>query len=298
MMAAPYSYYPGCSLRSTAGEFDASFRAVAARLGLELVELSDWSCCGATSAHATSEFLAVALPLRNLVLAEAEGRDLLLPCAACYSSFRQAHFLVTSGDAEGHEANREVAAAMGRPYEGKIKVLHPLEPLSGAASLRAVTAATKNPLAGLKLAPYYGCLLQRPPRAAAFEDPEHPTSMDRVMTAAGAAVTRWSHKVECCGASLTLTRPEHVTELVGQLVAGARHAGADAIVTACPMCLANLDTRQTVGGAGAGGARDAAMPVFYFTELLGLAFGLPGVRSWLGRHITDPIPVLHGYGLL
>ncbi len=312
-----YTYYPGCSLHSTASEFDESFRAVAAALGLSLHELDDWSCCGATSAHATSNFLATALPLRNLSLAERAGRDLIVPCAACYSAFRQAHHEVATDQAEGRRINDEVQAATGRRYEGKLRVLHPLEPLSAPEGLKAVAAgvAGKKPLTGLKVATYYGCLLQRPPGAVAFEDPEQPKSMDRIMEAAGATVVRWSYKTECCGASLTLTRPEYVVQLTGTITGAARRAGAQAIVTACPMCQANLDTRQPQGigaaataagnggvtgvtGAAGGGSAEAPVPIFYFTELLGLALGTRGVRSWLKRHITDPVPVLAAHGLL
>lgn len=289
-LAGAYTYYPGCSLHSTASEFDESFRAVAAALGLTLHELDDWSCCGATSAHATSNFLATALPLRNLSLAEGAGRDLIVPCAACYSAFRQAHHEVVADGAEGRRLNAEVEAATGRRYEGKLRVLHPLEPLSQPEGVKAISAGAKRPLEGLKLATYYGCLLQRPPGAVAFEDPEQPKSMDRIMAAAGATVVRWSFKTECCGASLTLTRPEYVVQLIGTLTGAARHAGAEAIVTACPMCQANLDTRQPQG--------PDPVPIFYFTELLGLALGAPGVRSWLKRHITDPVSVLAAHGLL
>ncbi len=278
-----YAYYPGCSLHSTAEEYDISTRAVMKALGVELLELEDWSCCGATPAHSSDKFLGVALPMRNLFIAEETGLDVLAPCAACYNSLRHAQAAAEEG--EGQEARRALEQILGREYRGDVQVLHPLELLGGDEMLEAVRQKVTRPLRGLKVATYYGCLLGRPAREVAFEDPERPVSMDRLMEAAGAEVVRWSYKTDCCGGSLAVARPDLVVELVAGIVRAALAAGAEAIVTACPLCQSNLDTRQ----AGAG---ERPVPVLYVTEALAWAMELPEASGLGRRHLVDPAPAL------
>ncbi|MHB8926637.1 MAG: CoB--CoM heterodisulfide reductase iron-sulfur subunit B family protein [Bacillota bacterium] len=278
------TFYPGCSLHSTAVEYDESTRAVFETLGYTLEELADWNCCGASSAHATDHYLSLALPVRNLVLAEKEGvGEVATACAACYNALRKADHAVRTGAPEAVEANESMVEVMGRKYGGGVKVVSTLELLSRPETLAAVRQKAVQPLRGLKVAPYYGCLLTRPAEAVAFEDPEQPTSLDRVLEAAGAEVVRWSWKTECCGASLALSRPELLKELARRIIVAAREAGAQAIATACPMCHANLDYRQSEIPE----LKDNPVPVYFVTELLGLAFGLKKAPAWVGRHLTE-----------
>lgn len=279
------TYYPGCSLHSTAAEYNASTRAVFTALGIELVELADWNCCGATPAHATNHYLGLALPLRNLVLAERAGNDLVAPCAACYNVMKYTDHEARRHSADADKVNTDLKTIMGAEYGGKINVRHPLEILSAKEMLAAIRAKVVRPLAGLKLVAYYGCLLSRPRKIVAFDDADHPESMDKIVAALGAEARRWSYKTDCCGGALSMAQTDAVATLVAKLVSEAERAGAQAIVTACPLCAVNLDTRQSKV------ARE--LPILYFTELMGLAFGLPA-RDWLGKHIVDPSPVLGG----
>jgi len=278
------TYYPGCSLHSTAAEYHDSIGAVCATLGVELTELDDWNCCGASCAHATDHYLAAALPLRNLILAERAGNDIMAPCAACYNTLRAAARAVRDRDGRTASINAGLAEIVGASYAASIAVRHPLEIFSGREMLARIRDKTVRPLEGLRLAPYYGCLLTRPKNVVAFDDPEQPTAMDRLLAALGADVRRWSYKTDCCGGALAISQTDAVAALVAKLAAEAGRAGAQAIVTACPLCQINLDTRQ--------GRAVRPLPVFYFTELMGIAFGAAGPDKWLRRHIIDPAPVI------
>ncbi|MGI9860224.1 CoB--CoM heterodisulfide reductase iron-sulfur subunit B family protein [Moorella naiadis] len=283
------SYYPGCSLHSTAAEFSASTEALFQALGVELRELEDWCCCGATSGHSLSGYLSHALPLHNLILAETAGDDLLVPCAACYNSLKTAQTFMATGGEEAVGLNRQVAAALGREYQGQIRVRHVIDVLADPRVEQLIKEHLQKDLAALPLASYYGCLLTRPPKVASFEaNPEQPRLMDQLLTLAGGRPVTWSHKNECCGASLAIPQPQIVEQLVGKIVAAARRAGAQAIVTACPLCQTNLDSRQPGGSE--------ALPVFFITEILGLAVGLDAT-PWLKKHLVDPRPLLQQQGL-
>jgi heterodisulfide reductase subunit B len=278
------SYYPGCSLEGTAREYGESTEAVCKALGIELEELEDWNCCGATSAHSTNDFLSLALPARNLSLAEGIGLDLVVPCAACYQRLKVA---------EKKLADNPLPEF---PYQGRVKVKHLVDFCAQDEVLRQVKEGVKKPLAGLKVACYYGCLVVRPPKitdAANYEDPQ---SMDELMKAVGAESVKWSYKTDCCGGSLVLGRPDVVRKLIGKLFDMAEEAGAECLVTCCPMCQSNLDTGER--GLARETGRDYRMPVFYFTALLGLALGLPGVEGWLKRHLVSPRELLSAKGLL
>jgi len=278
------TYYPGCSLHSTAYEYHASTCAVFQALGVELEELADWNCCGATSAHATNHYLSLALPLRNLILAERAGHDIVVPCAACYNALKTADHQIRQHDASAAQVNASLRESLGAAYAAAVNVRHPLEILSRQDMLRAIRAKAVRPLTGLKVVAYYGCLLSRPKDSVAFDNPDHPQSMDKILAALGAEVRRWSYKTDCCGAGLTLPQAAVVEALAGKLAAAAARAGAQAIVAACSMCMMNLDTRQEKA--------PRQIPVFYFTELMGASFNLPEVKSWLARHIIDPAHLL------
>ncbi|MDR3592106.1 MAG: CoB--CoM heterodisulfide reductase iron-sulfur subunit B family protein [Negativicutes bacterium] len=284
-------YYPGCSLLSTAAEYDLSLRAVFAALGQELTEIPDWNCCGATAGHSTSESLADALVLRNLAQAEKAGfQEVVVPCAECYNLFKVTDYKMKNINKSTTETNTQILNITGNAYHGGLEVVHPLQLLSQPHWLSLIEKAVVKPLTGMKVATYYGCLLTRPPQVA-FDDVNYPLSMDTILTAAGAEVRKWSYKTDCCGASLALPRTETVEKFVGHLTAMARRAGAEALAVACPLCQANLDTRQKEN-------RGAAMPIFYFSELMGLSFGQPAARQWLKKHIVDPLPLVTRLELL
>jgi heterodisulfide reductase subunit B len=274
-----YSYYPGCSLHSTGLEYGLSTRAVFKHLGLGLTELAGWNCCGASSAHTLDHTLALALPARTLSQAQAFDRDLVIPCAACYNRLKGADLAMRT-DAE---TRSQMESMLGFQYTGTVAVRPILAVLAEDVGVQRIADETRNPLHGLKVVTYYGCLLVRPPEIAQFDDPDNPQVMAELLRAVGAEVMDWSHATDCCGGSLSLSRSDVVQSLVGKLAGRAREAGADAIVTACPLCQVNLEMRQTA---------KPKMPAFYFTELLGLAFGLPDANNWWGKHLIDPRPVL------
>ena len=278
------TYYPGCSLHGTAREYDESFRGVSQLLGVKLHELEDWTCCGSTSAHCTDEALAVALPVRNLTIADKYNREMLVPCVACYSRFIAAE-----------EEAKEHPEYLLSPYEGKVSIRYALDFFCEKPFINELEAKKTKPLSGLKIACYYGCLAVRPPKLTGVKQYENPEHMERLMEILGAEPLSWSYKTDCCGASLVMTRTDIVTALSQKIMAMAIEAGADCIVTGCTMCHSNLDTRQASLTAE-GEKRE--IPVFYFTELMGLSMGHRDVKKWLNRHITDPIKLLSNKGLL
>lgn len=269
------AYYPGCSLEATAREYDQSSRAACRALGLELEELEDWNCCGSTSAHNLNHLLASSLAARNIALAQKSGLDVAIPCAACYARLRKADHLLR----QGGEIKEELEEVVDFKYTGQVAVISLLEAVVARVGLDKVREKVTRPLKGLKVVCYYGCLMVRPPEVRGFDRVENPEMLDRLMEALGAEVRQWSYKTECCGAGLSLTRPEVVEGLVGRLAEAARAAGAGALVTACPLCQANLEMRQK---------GSPKIPSFYFTELLGIALGLPEAPGWMAKHLNDP----------
>lgn len=283
--AMRYSYYPGCTSETTAIEFGRSTEAVCEALGIELIELDDWNCCGASSAHSLDHELALALPGRNVALAQEAGLDMIIPCPACYQHCRDADIKMR----EDKAWREKMEQILSFRYEGEARSRHLLEVLSNDLDEGELREKVTKPLDGLKVASYYGCVLVRPPELTGWDDPEHPMTMDRLMALLGAEVIDWSYKVDCCGASMTLSRGDIVAELSTKIVEGAIDAGANCIVSVCGMCMINLDTRQ---------AAQKKVPIFYLTELMALAMGLPRVEKWLGRHSVDPRPLLRERGLL
>lgn len=280
------SYYPGCSLHGTAREYEESTQAVCQILGIELQELTDWNCCGASSAHSTDEALAIALPARNLAMAEELGLDLVVPCAACFQRFKVAEKHIR----EGKEP------VVDTPYQGKVPIKHLLDFLCEEEVLRVIKEKMKRSLGGLKAVCYYGCLTVRPPKVTDVVNYENPQAMDGLLTLLGAESHPWSYKTDCCGGSLMLSRTDIVIRLTGKLLQMAEEAGANCVVTACPLCQANLDTRQAEISKALG--KEFHLPVFYFTELLGLALGCEEVGEWSKRHIVDPGDLLKALNLL
>lgn len=275
-----FSYYPGCSLHSTAIEYNASVLGVFKELQTGLHELDDWNCCGASSAHIFNHELSLALPARNLAIAQEAGRDIVMPCAACYNRHKSVDHVMRKDPS--HKASLE--EIIGFQFTGEVRVRPLLDVIVNEIGLEEVKTHVTRPLKGLKAVGYYGCLLVRPPGVTQFDHPENPQHMNSLLEALGAEAKTWSHATDCCGGGLSLTKSDTTSRLVSRLADRAKEAGAEAIVTSCPLCQVNLEMRQAGGGP--------KMPVFYFTELIGLAFGLDQVRSWLKKHLIDPLPVL------
>lgn len=276
-----YAYFPGCSLESTAKEFDLSTHLVADALGIELHEIPDWNCCGATSAHNLDHELSISLPARNLGIAERMGMDVVAPCAACYNRMRSAEVELKSNEFLRDDINSQLS----KKYTGAVTVRSALEIFTLPDVLEKVGENIRKPLSGLRPACYYGCLLVRPPKVLCFDDPEAPMSMDRAMETVGAKPIDWYFKNECCGASFGLSKSEIVVKLTGDILSNAKKHGANCIVTACPLCMTNLEMRQAAASKARG--EDLTMPVFYFTELLGLAMEVPGVKKCFASHLVD-----------
>jgi heterodisulfide reductase subunit B len=287
-----YSYYPGCSLHASAKEYDESTRGLFKSLKIGLQEVPDWFCCGATPAHNVDELLSLSLCAKNLALAEEVDGDLAVACAACFSRLKTTQHKL----AENDEKRRQVETAIDGPVPTEKRVKHLLEILAQDFGLERLAEAVKKPLAGLKVATYYGCLLTRPPEVPQLDCTEAPTIMERVIAATGAEPVAWSHRLECCGANFTLSRPGVVLKLSGDILASAKAAGADCLMVACPLCHGNLDIRQKEIEAGFGTSYN--MPVFYVTQLLGLACGLSPGKLGLESMIVSPLPLLKEKGLL
>jgi len=284
-----YLFFPGCSFDSTSGDYQMSTRAVARALGLELPELEGWTCCGSTPAHQESELLSLALPAKNL--ASAAGKTLAVSCAACFNRLKTANHKVASSP----KARAAVAEVLGSDYDGSTSVKHMLDILVHDIGLAKIAKQVCRPLRGLRVAAYYGCLLVRPPEVTQFDDPENPRVLDDLLAAAGAEPIDWPHKTECCGAGYSITDAAVVRSLSREILAMARDAGAECIATACGMCQLNLDLRQ--GDIEKESGETFGLPVFYFTQLLGLAFGLKPSELGLRRMVVSPGKLLADKGL-
>jgi len=275
------AYFPGCSLKGSAREFDESLRAVAERVGLELVEIPDWNCCGASSGHAIDHLLSLALPGRILALAEKTGlEDLLVPCSACYNR------LITARQdlLEDRKLKAEVCELIEMDLQLSVRVRNVIEVLKEA--MESGNFALEAPFVH-RVACYYGCLLVRPHKVVRFDRPEEPRTMDEMMHAIGADPVDWAFKVECCGAGMTLARTELVAKLCARILDDAEGRDAEAVITACPMCHANLDMRR--GDIEKAAGRKFHIPIMYITQAIGLALGIDRGRLGLDRHI---VPVL------
>jgi len=264
-----YFYYPGCSLEGTAIEYDASTRAVMRTLGAELMEMEDWTCCGASAGDAVSYLLSMVLPARNLAMAErAEVEaDFLVPCSACYLNLQKVEDQVKRNPKLLNDIN-EVLAEEQLTYKGGLKIRHLMDVLAHDFGPEKLGEHVKLKLTGLRVAPYYGCQALRP--FVTYDDPEQPTSMEPLIEALGAQVHPWSMGPKCCGAGLMTTKGEVALNSVERILKAAQ--GADCIVTICPMCQMNLDAYQQKASKLAG--EDLTISVLYLPQLIGLAFGL------------------------
>ncbi len=278
-------YYPGCSLDGGGIELDLSLKALAATASVELREIEDWNCCGASAAHSLNHDLAVALPYRTLALAQKQGlTEVLAPCASCFSRLKGT-VVRLKRNPDLVKRMRDVTGCEYAPSTAVLNVVEFANRLLGDGLAAKLTA----PLGGLKAVPYYGCLLSRGEGIIEDEDPENPTGMEAAIRAAGCEVMPWNFATECCGGGFSMSKTEAVLGLSSAILAEARDAGAQLIVTGCPMCHSNLDMRQRTINA-AGGLHN--MPVLYLTELLCLAAGIDPKVMGLDRHFVDAMCVV------
>ncbi len=275
------SYYPGCTLHGTAREYGDSTRLVAAALGVELHEIKGWTCCGAASAHATSDNLAIGLAARNVLIADKAGKDLVVPCASCFQRLKRAALALQE---------RRHIPGIEDGYKGGFQIRYLVDFIAESIGEKELAAKVSKPLKNLSPVCFYGCLTARPPDVTGAKRHEDPQAMDKLMSIAGAAVKGWSYKTDCCGGDLFFTRPDIAMKMTCRLLDAAREAGADCIVTGCPLCQVNLDRGQEMAIKDMG--RKDSLPVFYVTELLALSFGITSVEKLLGGHAIDPRPLL------
>lgn len=285
-----YAYFPGCSLHSSAKEYEMSCKAVNTILGIELIEIPDWNCCGSIDAvYAYNPLLSIALSTRNLSLAETMKMDIVTLCSACYFTLSRANKILRE-DAGLKEKIDKVINDAGLKYSGGVKVRHYLDILANDVGFDKIAEHVKVPLKRLKVAPYYGCLLVRPPKISKFDDPEHPTSIDKLITALEAQSVNYPDKTSCCGASLALTDESVMMEMTKGLLLSAKDLGTDCIVTPCPMCHFNLDAKQKDIESHFDIKID--LPILYITQLIGLAFGLDAKELGLHRNVVSPMMLL------
>jgi heterodisulfide reductase subunit B len=271
--------YPGCSLKGGSREYKESVNAIAEHFNIELLDIPDWNCCGATAAHNMNKELSLALPARILALAEKEGMDtVVVPCAACYS-----RLAITQHELnENSELKNKVSEIMGIPYNGTIKIQNVIQFIQEHI-LPVLPEKIVKPF-NHSVACYYGCLLVRPTKILSFDRPEDPQTMDLVMEALGAKSIDWAYKVECCGAGMSVARTDVVGRLSGKIVEDAVDRGAEAIIVACPMCHSNLDMRRPDINKALG--KNIEVPVIYITQAIGLACGIDANKLGLQRHFV------------
>jgi len=281
-----YAYYPGCSLSGLGKPYDESLRAVFSHLGLGLEEIPDWNCCGATSYMSVSEDKAVALAARNLALAEQMKAEVVAPCAACYLVLTKAQHMMADYPALAAKVHKGLRAA-GLTYKGQVTVRHPLDILVNDVGLDAIKARVTKPLTGYRVAPYYGCQIVRP--YGAFDDPLRPQTLDTLMAAAGAEVVDYPLKAHCCGGSLMGTMEDIGVRLNFLLLKEAKARSANVLATVCPLCQYNLEAYQDKMLRTF--HERVQLPVAYFTQLLGLAFGLQPKALGLQRNFVTAAPM-------
>ncbi len=264
-----YVYFPGCSLKENSKHYEESMLPVFKEMGLPLEELTDWNCCGATAYFSVDDTMAAAICGRNLSLAEKQGKDIVAPCAGCYLTLKKSNNYLLSGQGQAPKILNALKQA-GCEYGGRVKVKHPLEVLVKDVGLDAVRKKVRHKLTGLRVACYYGCQLVRP--FTDFDDPDYPTTLDSLMEALGAEPVDFSAKTRCCGGLLTGTIENVGLRLNYLLLKEAKRKGADVMVTICPLCLFNLELLQDKIVKTF--KDDVKMPIFFFSQLLGLALGL------------------------
>ena len=285
-----YSYFPGCSSEATARGYAISTEAVCKTLDIELEEIEDWNCCGATSFYSIDELLALSLAGRDLALAEKEGQELVVSCSGCYITLAKAHATLRDYPALRAQVD-EVLAEASLEYRGGVKVRHLLDVLVNDVGLEAMRSKVKKELHGLRVAPYYGCQIVRP--NLGFDHPEFPQSLDHVIESLGATVVPFPLKSRCCGGPLIVPQEKLALDLIHKLLRSADSNGAQCLVTVCPLCQMNLDLYQSKVNAKY--KTNYKLPILFFTQLVGLAYGLGASDLGLETNIVSPKEALTNY---
>ncbi len=281
------SYFPGCTLSTKAVGYDRSGRAVAHALGMDFVELPEWQCCGATFPLATDNAMALIAPTRMLQKAEQAGGDVTTLCAICFHVLRRSQVFLEKHD----DVLERINWFTEEPYHGKAHVTHFLEVLRDQLTWEGLRQKITQPLKGLKVAPYYGCLLLRPPNEIQLDDPEDPHILHDCLAALGCEVISFPYQSECCGSYLAVSKPELPQKLAEEIIQSALRHGAQAMVTACPLCQFNLDYPQRAEA----GFRKQTLPILFFTQLMAVALGLPEADWGIENHYVDPLGLLENY---
>lgn len=293
-----YIFYPGCSMEASAGAYNDSLMAIKDIIGLELQEMHDWNCCGATEYLSISLTPAYSLIGRNLALAhdQAVGTDqLVASCSACYLNLAKADHYMAERPVLGERVN-EALAAGGLHYDpGSMKIHHLLEVIINDIGLDTVRSKVTKPLKGLRVAPYLGCMVPRPDYENRWSDHEHPKELDRLLQALGAEVIDFPLKTHCCGGHMTQISPSTAFELIRRLLQSAEQCSADLMVTVCPMCQMNLDAYQAETNQHF--HSNYKMPILFFTQLMGIAFGKDPKELGFGRELVSASDAMKRIGV-
>jgi heterodisulfide reductase subunit B len=299
-----YAYFPGCSLEKNASAYHVSALAATQPFGVEFVEVDDWNCCGATEYIALNLMAAYTLVARNLALtASMSGlgtnnggkRELVAPCSACFLNLSKAEQYLSVSPGLTAKVNEALAAGGMKYAPGGLRVRHLLDIMVNDIGYEAIAGKVTNPLRGLRIAPYYGCLIVRPAFQGVFDDHEQPTTLDKLMRTLGAEVVDFPMKAQCCGGHMTQISQPVAMEMLRRLYKNADDYQADLIVTLCPMCQLNLDAYQ--GDVNRYFKTKYNLPVLYFTQVLGLAMGLPAEELGIGKEFIDARPALAKIGV-
>lgn len=285
------AYYPGCTLASKAKAFDQTARWVAQKLDLELVELPQWQCCGGLVPQVTDAVMGLLAPIRILADAQAISDRLMTLCSFCYNTLKRANLVFQ----QDPERRQKVTDFLEQQYDGNVKVIHMMELIRDEIGFDAVRSKVTRPLTGIRVAPYYGCLLLRPPKEVGLDDPEDPTVMEQLLEALGCDVIDFPRKVECCGSFMIVSRPELAAQCSTTILRSASSLGAQLLVTSCPLCQFNLDWQQMRMLEANG--EISPMPVIYFTQLMALAMGAEPYLLGFEQHLVDPRPAVMDLGL-
>lgn len=278
-------YFPGCTLHRKAKNFDASARAAAQALGIIMEELPEWTCCGATFSMSADSAMGLVAPTRILASAKEAGKLLTL-CSFCYNTLKRTNRVIAT-DAE---QRRKVTTFIEEDYQGNVQVVHLLEVLRDEVGFAALGQRVTKRLEGLKVAPYYGCLLLRPAEEMGFDDPERPAILENFLASLGCTVVDFPHKTECCGSFVAVSAPDAAEACSARILDTAAAQGADMLAVSCPLCQYNLDHAQRQSQAGRG--RTARVPILYFSQLLAIALGCEDACLHLDAHVVDPRPRL------
>lgn len=275
------SFFPGCTAHSTGIEYSMSLHAVVQELGITLLEIEDWNCCGAAAAHSLNKLLGFTLPARNIAIAQERDLPLAIPCAGCFNAIKKTQYALSNDPELRGKVEKIVDFSYRDNFE--VKLMH--EVILKQLLMQDPTVLIRKPLKGLKVASYYGCALVRPPQVTSMGDYENPLFLDDIVDLLGGTAVDWSFKTDCCGADIALSHGKIAREIADRIIASAREAEAECVMVSCGLCQINLDMRQSKKG-------QKGLPVFFFTELMGVAMDLPQRNKWWSRHIVNPRPLL------